>query len=54
MAFCVQLDELATSAVKEEGIETKLAAISAEWGASSLTFADYKTRGPVVLKVTSA
>lgn len=50
---CLQMDELATSAVKEEVIETKLAAISGEWAATSLTFADYKTRGPVVLKVCS-
>ena len=45
------MEELATSAVKEEVIQTKLGAIAGEWAAASFTFAEYKSRGPVVLKV---
>ncbi len=45
------IEELTTSALKEEQIETKLAALSAEWAEQILTFADYKTRGEVILKV---
>jgi hypothetical protein len=46
------MEQLATGAVKEQAIETKLAGISAEWAVTSLTFADYKTRGPVILKAS--
>jgi len=46
-----QIEQLAVGAVKEQAIETKLAGIGAEWAVASLTFADYKTRGPVILKV---
>ena len=46
-----QVEELAAAAVKEEGIEVKLAALTAQWAVLSLTFLDYKTRGPVLLKV---
>ncbi len=45
-----QIEQLAVGAVKEQAIETKLAGIGAEWAVASLTFADYKTRGPVILK----
>lgn len=45
------IEELTTSALKEEQIETKLAALSADWAEQTLTFADYKTRGEVILKV---
>ena len=44
------VEDLATAAIKEEGIEAKLAAIALEWGDVQLTFQDYKTRGAVVLK----
>ncbi len=47
-----QVEELAAAAVKEEGIEVKLAALTAQWAVLSLTFLDYKTRGPVLLKVS--
>ena len=46
----LQIEQLAVGAVKEQAIETKLAGIGAEWAVASLTFADYKTRGPVILK----
>ncbi len=45
-----QVEELAAAAVKEEAIEAKLAALAAQWAVLSLTFQDYKTRGPVILK----
>ena len=48
---CAQMEQLAVGAAKEQAIETKLAAIGAEWAVTLLTFADYKTRGPVILKV---
>ena len=44
------MEELAAAAVKEEAIEAKLAALAAQWAVLSLTFQDYKTRGPVILK----
>jgi hypothetical protein len=44
------VEDLATAAIKEEGIEAKLGAIALEWGEAQLTFQDYKTRGAVVLK----
>ena len=46
-----QMEQLAVGAAKEQAIETKLAGIGAEWAVASLTFANYKTRGPVILKV---
>ena len=45
------VEDLATAAIKEEAIESKLGAIALEWGEAGLTFQDYKTRGAVVLKV---
>ncbi len=45
------VEDLASAALKEEAIEEKLADIAAEWSELTLTFQDYKTRGPVVLKV---
>ena len=45
------VDDVAARAAKEEAVEAKLAAIAAEWNAAMLTFAEYKTRGEVVLKV---
>jgi dynein heavy chain len=40
----------AGAAVKEEQIENKLASIQADWAGINLVFAEYKTRGPVILK----
>ena len=51
LAGAPQIEELAAAAVKEESIEAKLAALTAQWAVLSLTFQDYKTRGPVILKV---
>ena len=45
------VDDVAARAAKEEAVEAKLAAIAAEWNAAVLTFAEYKARGEVVLKV---
>ncbi len=45
------MEEICTAAVKEEMIENKLSAITARWSSAVFTFADYKTRGPVVLQV---
>ena len=44
------VDDLASRAGKEAGVEAKLAALAAEWSAATLTFTDHKARGPVVLK----
>ena len=44
------VEDLTISAVKEEQIELKLAAIAAEWSAQAFTFTTYKTRGTVVLE----
>jgi hypothetical protein len=51
--FCnlAQVEELALIATKEEAIEGKIAAISGRWAVAILTFADYKSRGLVALKV---
>lgn len=48
------MEELTTSAVKEEQIEGKLATVSADWAEINLVFADYKSRGTVILKVGSS
>ncbi len=45
------VEDLASAALKEEAIEQKLAAIACEWSELTLTFQEYKSRGPVVLKV---
>lgn len=45
-----EVEDLTMSAVKEEQIETKLGNIGEEWADLNLTFAEYKTRGPVILK----
>jgi len=44
------VEELTNAALKEEQIEIKLNAIDADWAQLTLSFADYKTRGPVILK----
>lgn len=45
------VEDLCTAAVKEEAIETKLKAVAEQWAQEIFTFADHKSRGPVVLKV---
>lgn len=42
---------MCAAAVKEEQIEVKLAGVAGEWALQELHFQDYKTRGPVILKV---
>lgn len=44
------VEELCNAALKEEQIEIKLNAIDVDWAQLTLSFADYKTRGPVILK----
>ena len=44
------IEDLTNAAVKEEQIETKLAGIQSDWALIDLVFAEYKTRGPVILK----
>lgn len=46
-----ELEDLCASAVKEEQIELKLKSVAEEWAAEVFTFAEHKSRGPVVLKV---
>ena len=38
--------------MQEDALDTKLRTVVAEWSAALLTFADYGTRGPVVLKAS--
>ncbi|MEW5318622.1 MAG: hypothetical protein WDW38_009830 [Sanguina aurantia] len=45
-----EVEDLTGAAVKEEQIETKLGTLEGEWSQQSLVFAEYKTRGPVILK----
>ena len=45
------LDDVAARAAREEAVEARLATIAAEWGAAVLTFAEYKGRGEMVLKL---
>lgn len=45
------MEDLCNAAVKEEAIETKLNAVAEQWAQEIFTFADHKSRGPVVLKV---
>ena len=46
------MEELTSSAIKEEQIEGKLATVSLDWAEQNLVFSDYKTRGPMILKVS--
>ena len=48
------MEELTNSAVKEEQIEGKLATVSLDWAEQNLVFSDYKTRGPMILKVSDS
>lgn len=50
LAHREEIEEITSAAVKEEQIEVKLAGIESDWAAMNLSFADYKTRGPVILK----
>ena len=50
LKFREDIEELASAAVKEEQIESKLKVIDGEWAELNLSFAEYKTRGPVILK----
>eukprot|EP00798_Chlamydomonas_sp_ICE-L_P031303 gene31303-6451_t len=45
-----EVEDLTGAAVKEEQIETKLASVQSDWAVINLVFAEYKTRGPVILK----
>lgn len=49
-----EIEDLANAAVKEEGIEAKLAGVVEQWAQEAFTFADHKARGAVVLKVRFA
>ena len=52
LANLEEVEETAGAAVKEEQIEVKLAQIGEEWQDLQLSFAEYKTRGPVILKAS--
>ena len=45
------IEDAGNAALKEEAIEIRLNSIAGEWSEIMLTFQEYKTRGPVVLKV---
>ncbi len=47
------IEDIASSASKEEAIETKLNAIVTDWGELILYFQEYKSRGPVILKAST-
>lgn len=51
LAKAEEIEEICSSAVKEEAVEKKLIAITARWSSAVFTFADYKSRGPVLLQV---
>ena len=51
LAKAEEIEEICSSAVKEEAVEKKLTAMTARWSSAVFTFADYKTRGPVLLQV---
>ncbi|PNH08753.1 Dynein gamma chain, flagellar outer arm [Tetrabaena socialis] len=44
------IEELTSAAVKEEMIEVKLGQLKVDWAVQNLAFAEYKNRGPVILK----
>lgn len=52
LAKAEEIEEICGSAVKQEGIEKKLTSITGRWSSAVFTFAEYKTRGPVVLQVS--
>ncbi len=45
-----EIEEICNGSVKELQIETKLAAIAEEWADLNFVFANFKNRGPVILK----
>ena len=47
-----EIEDICGAAIKEEGIEAKLASLTAQWSMAAFTFAEYKSRGPVVLQVS--
>ena len=49
LKFQEEVEDTAGAAVKELQIEVKLAQIVEQWEEMNLSFADYKTRGPVLL-----
>ena len=51
MSAQVQIEEICTSSKKEEIVESGLSDIVQEWSHALLTFAPYKARGNVILKV---
>lgn len=46
------IEELISSASKEEAIEVKLNGIATDWGELMLYFQEHKSRGPVILKAS--
>ena len=51
LQHALETEEVCSAAVKEEGIEAKLQALTSLWASTNFTFTDYKTRGPIFLKV---
>ena len=45
-----EIEDLAAAAVKEKQIELKLRALEGEWATQTLSFAEHKNRGAVVVK----
>lgn len=45
-----EIEEICEASTKEESLEAKLNTISEDWSDLPLTFANYKSRGPVILK----
>lgn len=44
------IEDLGNAAVKELSIQNKLAVLQSEWAVQSLTFAEHKARGPVLIR----
>lgn len=45
-----EIEEICEASTKEESLEAKLNTISEDWSDLPLTFGNYKSRGPVILK----
>lgn len=45
-----EIEEICNASVKELQIETKLASIADDWTDTAFAFANFKNRGPVLLK----
>ena len=52
MRACICVQDVCISATKEKDIEAKLKDVMAEWSAHTLTFAQFRTRGELLLKGT--